>query len=88
MCDSMVLLMFGTGVRYLFLSRPLYRSESCLRRLGRLLQAIQAPVGVPLDLSKPTGMSCIGTYGENYESDNVSKYRVLLVAFLLLCHEN
>ena len=23
------------------------------------------PVGVPLDLSTPTGMSCIGTYGEN-----------------------
>ena len=30
------------------------------------------PVGVPLDLSTPTGMSCIGTYGENYKSDNVS----------------
>ena len=39
------------------------------------------PVGVPLDLSTPTGMSCIGTYGENYKSDNV-------VAFLLLWHEN
>ena len=35
------------------------------------------PVGVPLDLSTPTGMSCIGTYGENCKSDNVSKYRVL-----------
>ena len=46
------------------------------------------PVGVPLDLSTPTGMSCIGTYGDNCKSDNVSKYRVLLVAFLLLCHEN
>ena len=46
------------------------------------------PVGVPLDLSTPTGMSCIGTYGENCKSDNVSKYRVLLVAFLLLCHGN
>ena len=34
------------------------------------------PVGVPLDLSTPTGMSCIGTYGENCKSDNVSKYRV------------
>ena len=42
------------------------------------------PVGVPLDLSTPMGMSCIGTYGENCKSDNVSKYRVLLVAFLLL----
>ena len=42
------------------------------------------PVGVPLDLSTPTGMSCIGTYGENCKSENVSKYRVLLVAFLLL----
>ena len=43
------------------------------------------PVGVPLDLSTPTGMSCtcIGTYRENSKSDNVSKYRVLLVAFVL-----
>ena len=40
-------------------------------------------IGVSLDLSTPTGMSCIGTYGENCKSDNVSKYRVLLVAFLL-----
>ena len=46
------------------------------------------PVGVPLDLSTPTGMGCIGTYGENCKSDNVSKYRVLLVAFLLLWHES
>ena len=46
------------------------------------------PVGVPLDLSTPTGMSCIGTYGENCKSDNVSKYRVLLFAFLLLWHEH
>ena len=45
------------------------------------------PVGVPLDLSTPTGMSCIGTYGENCKSDNVSKNRVLLVAFLLFWHE-
>ena len=42
------------------------------------------PVGVPLDLSTPTGMSCIGTYGENCKSDIVSKYRVSLVAFQLL----
>ena len=46
------------------------------------------PVGVPLDLSTPTGMGCIGTYGENCKSVNVSKYRVLLVAFLILWHEN
>ena len=46
------------------------------------------PVEVPLDLSTPTGMSCIGTYGENCKSDNVSTYRVLLAAFLLLWHEN
>ena len=32
------------------------------------------PVGVPLDLSTPMGMSCIETYGENCKSDNVSKY--------------
>ena len=37
------------------------------------------PVGVPLNLSTPTGMGCIGTYGENCKSVNVSKYRVLLV---------
>ena len=42
------------------------------------------PIGVPLDISTPTGMSCIGTYGENCKSDNVSKYCVLLVAFHLL----
>ena len=35
------------------------------------------PVGVPLDLSTLTGMTCIGTYGENCKSDNVSKYCVL-----------
>ena len=46
------------------------------------------PVGVPLDLSTLTGMSCIGTYGENCKSDNVSKYRVLFAAFRLLWHEN
>ena len=40
------------------------------------------PVSVPLDLS--TGMSCIGTYGENCKPDNVSKYCILLVAFQLL----
>ena len=33
------------------------------------------PVGVPLDLSTPTGMSSIGTCGENCKSDNVPKYR-------------
>ena len=46
------------------------------------------PVGVPLDLSTPTGMSCTGIYDENCKSDNVSKYSVLLFAFLLLWHEN
>ena len=45
------------------------------------------PVGVPVDLSTPTGMSCIGTYGEKCKSDNVSKYRVLLVAVLLSWHK-
>ena len=42
------------------------------------------PVVVSLDLSTLTGMSCIGTYGKNCKSDNVSKYRVLLVVFQLL----
>ena len=58
-------------------------SFSCII-LGRR----DVPVGVPLDLYTPTGMMCIRTYGENCKSDNVSKYRVLLVAFLLLWHEN
>ena len=66
-----------TGV-YFFLF--LLQNIDCGRR--------DIPVGVPLDLSTPTGMSCIATYGENCKSDNVSKYRVLLVAFLLLLHEN
>ena len=75
-------------------------SEEEIRDSGRSFQSLivwgkklyrtrrDVPVGVPLDLSTPTGMSCIGTYGENCKSDNVSKYRVLLVAFLLLWHEN
>ena len=56
--------------------------------MGTMCSRRDVPIGVPLDLSTPTGMSCIGTYGENCKSDNVSKYRVLLVAFLLLWHEN
>ena len=56
----------------------LYKSQS--RR--------DVPVGVPVDLSTPTGISCIGTYGENCKSSIMSKYRVLLVAFLLLLYEN
>ena len=39
---------------------------------------------VPLDLSTPTGKSNIGTYCGNCKLDNVSKYRVLIVAFQLL----
>ena len=54
---------------------------------GRRTLRGPTPVGVPLDLSTPTGISCIGTYGENCKSDNVSKYRVLSVAFLLIWHE-
>ena len=50
-------------------------------RIWKVSSRRDVPVGVPLDLSTPTGMSCIGTYGENCKSDNVSKYRVLLVAF-------
>ena len=41
-------------------------------------------VGAPLDLSTLTRMSCIGAYGENLKTENVSKYCVLVVAFLLL----
>ena len=58
-----------------------YKSASLL--LVYLLVRRDVPVGAPLDLSTPTGMRCIGTYGENFKADNVSKYRVLLVAFLL-----
>ena len=51
---------------------------------GRLVHSRRdVPVSVPLDLSTQTGMSCIRTYGEICKSDIVSKYCVLLVAFLL-----
>ena len=50
----------------------------------RVVGRRDVPVGAPLDLSTPTGMSLIGTYGENFKTDNVSKYHVLLFAFLLL----
>ena len=59
---------------------PVARSRWRIRR--------DVPVGVPLDLSTPTGISCIGTYGENCKSYNMSKYLVLLVAFLVLWLEN
>ena len=60
--------------------------QACCQQANKIRRDV--PVGVPLDLSTPTGMSCIGTFGENCKSDNVSKYRVFLVAFLLLWHEN
>ena len=66
----------GIWPKFKLIQAFMYFLISCNRR--------DVPVGVPLDLSTPTGMSCIGTYGENCKSDNVSKYRVLLVAFLLL----
>ena len=50
---------------------------------GLIMGRRDVPVGAPLNLSTPTGMSCIGTYGENFKTDNVSKYRVVLVAFIL-----
>ena len=50
----------------------------------RVVGRRDVPVGAPLDLSTPTGMNLIGTYGENFKTDNVSKYHVLLFAFLLL----
>ena len=59
----------------------------CILCLSNIYNRRDVPVGVPLDLSTPTGMSCIVTYGENCKSDNVSKYRVLLVAFQLLSYE-
>ena len=63
-----------------------YKSRQIQQTQIRLLieeHRRDVPVGAPLDLSTQTGMSCIGTYGENFKTDNVSKYRVLLVAFLL-----
>ena len=64
----------------------------CIYDISNLIVSVKGcfrrPVGVPLDLSTPKGMSCIGTYGENCKSDNLSKYRVLLVVFLLVWHEN
>ena len=59
----------------------------CLHTCHCHIYRRDVPVGVPLDLITPTGMSCIGTYGENCKSDNVSKCRVLLVVFLILWHE-
>ena len=63
-----------------------YSNHNCIPH--RIQCRRDVPVGAPLDRSTPTGMSCIGTYGENFKTDNVSKYPVLLVAFLLLWHEN
>ena len=62
-----------------------FKSPVCL--FSNVYNRRDVPVGVPLDLSTPTGMSSIGTCGENCKSDNVPKYRGLLVAFLLLWHE-
>ena len=70
------------------LQKPPSQKTKFLTYVKLVLIRRDVPVGVPLDLSTPTGMSCIGTYGENCKSDNVSKYRVLLVAVLLLWHEN
>ena len=50
---------------------------NCAKYLWCVPVRRDVPVGVPLDLSTPTGMSCIGTYGDNCKSGNVSKYRVL-----------
>ena len=66
----------------------LERRSLWFNTLGTLFSRRDVPVGVPLDLSTPTGMSCIATYGENCKSDNVSKYSVLLFAFLLLWQKN
>ena len=67
---------FNVNISVFSITLNAKRKQRCFRR--------DVPVGAPLDLSKPTGMSCIGTYGENFKIENVSKYRVLLVAFLLL----
>ena len=72
---------------YLKNKKPCH-DKTCLWGFQTSLQICMSrrdvPFGVPLDLSTLTGMSCIGTYGENCESDNVSKYCVLSVAFQLL----
>ena len=46
------------------------------------------PVGVPLDLYTPTGMSCIWTYGENCKSDNVSKIALYWLLFYYYVMKN
>ena len=43
------------------------------------------PVGVPLDLSTPTGMSCIGAYGENCRPAKSPDLGRRLSAFSLHC---
>ena len=63
------------------------RKNYCLETVSNELSGVvgadtgfsrrDVPVGVPLDLSTPTGMSYIGTCGENCKSDNVAKYRGL-----------
>ena len=41
-------------------------NDVCLNVEDTYMIRRDVPVGVPLDLSTPTGMSCIGTYGENW----------------------
>ena len=58
-------------------SFSIYAKNKSIDKLSYPAGRRDVPVGAPLDLSTPTGMSCIGTYGENFKTDNVSKYRVL-----------
>ena len=76
----------GSGHMTKVAAMPIYGKN--LKKIFFSRTRRDVPVGVPLDLSTPTGMSCIGTYGENCKAVNVSKYRVLFVAFLLLWHEH
>ena len=66
---------------YIFLIQSKYLE---LQVDHRSCSRLDDPVGVRSDLSTPTGLSCIGSYGENCKSDNTSKYRALLVGFQLL----
>ena len=66
---------------YMLLRRNFTQIHAFLSMERSIFISVLLENAVPLDLSTPTGMSCIGTYGENCKPDSVSKYRVLLVAF-------
>ena len=48
---------------------------------NRMFTIFALSAGFQLDLSTPTGMSCIGTYGENCKSSIVSKKLCFISCF-------